>query len=47
MSSDSNTIDNTLQDVGNDVRNRLSDIASTVLAGKGGHQKDAEYNTLE
>jgi ElaB/YqjD/DUF883 family membrane-anchored ribosome-binding protein len=46
MSSSSNTIDNTLQNAGNDIRNRLTDIASKVLAGAN-EGKDAVYKTLE
>jgi hypothetical protein len=46
MSSESNTIVNTLQDAGNDLRSRLSDIASKVRTGTQ-EAKDAVYHTLE
>ena len=46
MSSDSNSIENTVQDAGKDIGNRLSDIASKLTASVQ-EAKDAVCNTLE
>jgi len=46
MSSESSTTGNNLQDAGNDLRNRLSDIASRVGADVQ-EATDAVCNTLE
>jgi len=46
MSTESNTIQNTLQHVGDDIRNRFADIASRVRA-EAQHAKDAVGTTLQ
>jgi ElaB/YqjD/DUF883 family membrane-anchored ribosome-binding protein len=46
MSSESNSIENTFQNAGNDIRNRFSDIASKVRADAQ-EAKDAMYKALE
>jgi ElaB/YqjD/DUF883 family membrane-anchored ribosome-binding protein len=45
MSSESNTIENSVQDTGNGIRNRLSDFASKLRAGAV-EAKDTVCNTL-
>jgi ElaB/YqjD/DUF883 family membrane-anchored ribosome-binding protein len=45
MSSESNTLENSVQDTGNDIGNRLSDIAAKLRAGAQA-AKDKVCNTM-